>query len=288
MGIFYAFTALFAWGIGDFLIQRSARRFGTAAALFYVCLFFAFLPLPFVWRELLSIFFALGTGLWLLVATGLVNLLASALDFAALRIGKIAVVEPIYALEIIFTPIIGALFLSEALSASQLAAVLVMVTGVFLVSTKSFRHLRQIKFESGLLLALLAMLAMSSTNILIGLSARLTNPLVVNCFIGWLGVILLLAYFAINGEKDWPTMKNDWRTSWPLLVSVGLFDLLAWVAFAAGTRELSIGLVTAISEGYIALGAILGLAINKEKLARHQLLGLAIVAIAAIALSYLA
>jgi drug/metabolite transporter (DMT)-like permease len=202
MGLFYAFTALFAWGIGDFLIQRSARRFGTAAAVFYVCLFFAIIPLPFVYRELWGLFSSTAVGIWLLLATGLVNLLASALDFAALRVGKIAVVEPVYALEIIFTPLMGAIFIGEKLSFGQLIAVLVMVGGVFLVSTESLGRLRQIKLETGVFLTLLAMLAMSLTNILISLSTRLTNPLVANCFVGWFGVISLLAYFASNGEKD--------------------------------------------------------------------------------------
>jgi len=48
MGITFAFLALAAWGIGDFLIQRTARKFGAGEALFYITAVATVGLLPFV------------------------------------------------------------------------------------------------------------------------------------------------------------------------------------------------------------------------------------------------
>ena len=47
MGILLAITALIAWGLGDFLIERSARKFGDWVALFYMTSFGAIVLSPF-------------------------------------------------------------------------------------------------------------------------------------------------------------------------------------------------------------------------------------------------
>ena len=61
LGVFFACLALVAWGAGDFLIQRSARRFGDWAALFYIELFATTILLPFVWSDLAG----LASGDWI-------------------------------------------------------------------------------------------------------------------------------------------------------------------------------------------------------------------------------
>jgi drug/metabolite transporter (DMT)-like permease len=47
-----------------------------------------------------------------------------------------------------------------------------------------------------------------------------------------------------------------------------------------------IAIVTALSESYIIIAVILGLSLNKEKIGKHQKVGLAIALISAITLSY--
>jgi hypothetical protein len=54
LGIPFAFAALFLWGGGDFLIQRSIRRIGDWEALFLICLFGTIILLPFVYGSFLS------------------------------------------------------------------------------------------------------------------------------------------------------------------------------------------------------------------------------------------
>jgi drug/metabolite transporter (DMT)-like permease len=109
MGILLAFIAMFSWGVGDFLIQKSTRRlstpfkrfrafltrnnderYSTWIVLFYICGFGTLVLTPFVWREigLLSM-----REVGFLSLVGVVMLGAALFDFRALKIGKISVVE---------------------------------------------------------------------------------------------------------------------------------------------------------------------------------------------------
>src|ERR1051325_6628061 len=99
MGIIFALAALLFWGIGDFLIQRSTRRFGDWIALFFISLLGTVFIFPFIYHDL-SNFDIKSTVLW---TASIIIFLAALLDFEALKIGKISVIEPIYAFEVMIT-----------------------------------------------------------------------------------------------------------------------------------------------------------------------------------------
>ena len=52
VGIGLAFAAMLSWGIGDFWIQKSARKVGDLEALFFITLFGAFVLSPFAYPRL--------------------------------------------------------------------------------------------------------------------------------------------------------------------------------------------------------------------------------------------
>ena len=56
IGILFAFAALIFWGFGDFLIQRSTRKFGDWETLFLIATFGAIVLTPFVRNDLAQIF----------------------------------------------------------------------------------------------------------------------------------------------------------------------------------------------------------------------------------------
>jgi len=97
MGILFAVTALLAWGLGDFLIEKSARKFGNWIALFYISAFGAIVLFPFVYADIGSAFASHAAILWI---TSFIILISALFNFEALRVGKISVVEPIFAFEV--------------------------------------------------------------------------------------------------------------------------------------------------------------------------------------------
>ena len=54
LGIIFAFAAMLCWGFGDFLIQKSTRKFGDVETLFFISFFGAVVLFPFVFTVIRS------------------------------------------------------------------------------------------------------------------------------------------------------------------------------------------------------------------------------------------
>ena len=282
MGLLSSFVALLCWGLGDFLIQRSARKFGDWIALFYITAFASVALLPFVYKELGPLLLN-QKGLLILLLASAVITFAAYFDFEALRIGKISIVEPIYAFEVPVTAMLAASIIGERLSTVQVVLIMMIMMGIFLVSARSLHHFKNIRWEKGIFLAVIATAAMGTANFLFGLGARETNPLLINWFTSLFASIVCLVFLASRGELN--LIASDFKRHKRLILGVGFIDNLAWVAFCYGTLYIPIAIVTSISESYIALAAFLGLVFNKEKLLSHQKLGFLLTVSAAVALA---
>lgn len=281
MGLFFVALAIAGWGLGDFLIQRSARKLGDWEALFYITAFGAVVLYPFVYQSL----GALSPFDWVvLVGTSVVIFVAALLDFDALRVGKISVVEPIYAMEVPITIALSTLLVGELLSAEQLVLVMVLLAGIILVSNKHFSRLHVRTLERGVFVAILATVGMGLSNFLFGFAARSTTPLMINWFTCVFMALGTLGYLLYTGRGA--KLITGMRRNPVLLLVVGACDNLAWVGFSSSTLYMPIGLATGLSESYIALAAILGLIYNKESLRPHQKVGLAVSVCAAVALAF--
>lgn len=279
MGILFALGALLSWGLGDFLIQRSARKFGDWIALFYITAFGSVVLLPFVYRDLVK---TLDGHVILFLVTSCVILLAALLDFEALRVGKISVIEPVYALEIIVTVVLSLYVINERLTFLQGLLVGSSVIGIFLVSTKSFRHLKNIHLERGIWYALFASLCMGAVNLLFGIGARAVSPLMINWFTSVFIAVVALVYLVSTSRLR--EIAIDFRQHRKLIFSVSIFDNLAWIMFSYATLYIPIAIAASISEGYIALASFFGFYFNREELKYHQILGLLLVVISIVVL----
>ena len=281
MGILFAITALVAWGLGDFLIQRSARAFGDWIALFYITAFGSIILFPFVYGDLRAAF---GLHSLLLFTAGFVILFAALLDFEALRIGKISIIEPIYALEIPVAAILAATLIHENLTLPQVFFIIVIMTGIFLVSIQSFKNFGTAKLERGVWYAIFATIGMGTANFLFGLGARATSPLVINWFSNTFIAIVALGYLAATTQLG--AIVLNFKEKKRLILNVSFFDKLAWISFSYAMLYIPIAVATGISEGYIAFAAGLGLTFNHEHLRPHQKVGfvLAIAAVIVLAL----
>ncbi len=284
MGIGFAFLALLSWGVGDFLIQRSTRQLGDLAALFYVTVFGSIMFLPFVFSDFLELIKNSPQDLGILFLTAVIIMVAAIFDFKALRLGKISVVEPVFAFEVPITVILGMVFINEFLTSTQLFLIFFLVLGIVLIAVKKFSDFKNIRLEAGVWLALAATCGMGVVNFLFGLSARETSPLMINWFINIFIAFVLLCHFVFS--KKIKETINLWRSHRSLIISVSIIDNFAWLFFAAATTFIPIAIATGFSESYIALAAGLGLVFNKEKLKLHQWVGLVVVILAVTFLAF--
>ncbi len=282
MGILLALVALFSWGLGDFLIQRSARKFGDWVALFYITAFASVVLFPFVYKDVTRSLDTHGVLLW---SASFVILFAGLLDFEALRVGKISVVEPIYAIEIPVAAFLAAYVIHERLSALQIVSVATLVVGIFLIATTSFRRLKKISAERGVWQAVLGTIAVGVVNFLFGVGSRETSPLMINWFTSIFIALFALIYLASTSRLH--ELGGNFKDGKALILSVGFFDNLAWVTFSYAMLYIPIAIATGISEGYIAFAGALGLFFNKEKLRRHQWVGFFLVMASVVLLCFL-
>ena len=282
MGILFAFTALICWGVGDFLIQKSSRKFGKWVAIFFITAVGSVALLPFVYRDIADLFIN-RPALAILLIAGVAMLLTALFDFQALNDGKISVVEPVMSFEIVVTALLALLLINERLTWQQSILVLSLIAGIVMVATESFRHWKNIKAEKGVWLALAGAICMGATNFLVGVGSRATNPLMINWFISVFITLACLIYLISKARVG--DIAKDWRNSKLLIIGLILFDNAAWLAYSYSTLYIPIAIAISISESFIVVAALLGMIFNGEKLRRHQFIGLFLAIVSAVILS---
>ena len=115
------------------------------------------------------------------------------------------------------------------------------------------------------------------------MNTRETSPLLVNWFVNLFITVVTGIYLYRNFNKDtWKEIKKG-RT---LIFWTCLLDNLAWVAYSFSTIYAPIAIATGLSESYIVIACILGLIFNKERLLKHQYLGIVITITSGVALAF--
>lgn len=274
---------MICWGFGDFLIQRSIRKIGDWETLFLITFFGVILLLPFAWNDIGIMLTNMGTGFIILVVGGVILFVAALLEFEALKRGKISVVEPAWSLEIPAAGILAFLILGETLTGYQVLLIIFLIFGLFLISFRGQAFSKSFFLEKGVTISIIAAIIMGCANFFVGWGARETTPLAVNfavCLIAALGSGIFLG---IRGKLlgSFKHLVISPKVMLPMI----FLDNIAWIAFAYGMVLAPIGITVALSESYIIIAVILGFLLNKERLERHQYLGLALAVVAAVALA---
>lgn len=286
IGIGLAFVAMLCWGFGDFLIQKSTRKIGDWETLFIICGFGTLVLLPFVWKNIPALFAGDIVTLVVLFGGALVLLIAALLDFEALRVGKISVVEPIWSLEIPAATVLAFLILGERVTTFQTVIIVLLIIGLMLVSLKERYSVKKFFVEKGVVIAFFSAIVMGVANFFVGWGARVSDPLMVNFIIN-IFITFVTGIYLLKSGKLKKTFK-DLSANRALLLPMAISDNAAWIAFAFAMSLAPIAIAVALSESYIIVAVILGLFLNRERLQQHQKFGLIMALISAIVLASVA
>ena len=284
LGILLALGALLFWTVGDFFIQKTSRTLGIWKALFFITALGAIVLFPFIQSDLSTVL-TIEKSVLILSLMSVVMLFAALFDFEALKEGKFAIIEPILGIELPVTVGLGVYFLNEQLSSLQLGLIAIIFVGIVLAVTTHFKHLHYHRriLERGVIFAGIGSVGMALANFLTGVSSQVTNPLMTIWFMHTFLAIVSLGYLMMNGNA-W-SMINDLKKYPKMILTESVCDNLSWIFYAAAMTLIPISIATAISEGYIAFGALLGVMINKEKLKKHQVIGIILTITGVIALA---
>jgi uncharacterized membrane protein len=283
VGVGLAFVAMLCWGFGDFLIQRSTRRIGDWETLFVICAFGSVILLPFVIGNLSILWTGGFKVLGVLLACSVILFIAALLDFEALREGKLAVVEPIWSFEVPASGILAYFIIGEKVSFYQIVIMVMLIIGMAMVSIKETHSVKKYLMERGVILAFVAAFVMGSANFFLGWGSRLSDPLMAN-FILNIFITVVTGLYLLSKGKLSKTFKDAVKYR-SLLLPMSISDNAAWIAFAFAMSLAPIAVAVALSESYIIVAVILGLLVNRERLQRHQKVGLVVAVLSAIILA---
>lgn len=284
IGIILSFVALFAWGLGDFFIQKTVRQIGIWKSLFFIGIFGSIGSFLFIQKELLAII-SQPSNLYLLILLAIVSIIFVLFYLLALKRGKIAVVEPLAGLELPLTVGLSVVLAGEHLSLPQAILIALTFFGILFAIAKEKKHLdvRRWVVEKGAILAGVGAIGMALTNFLTGISSQQTSPLITIWFTHTLFVIVTGIYLLFSG--GFKNFIQDIKRNSSIIFFQSVLDNIGWIAFAFAMTYISISIATTISESYIALAVLLGIFINKEKLKRHQFFGIILVIVSILLLS---
>ncbi|MFZ2804392.1 MAG: DMT family transporter [Patescibacteria group bacterium] len=271
-GLLFALIALFGFAFSDFLMQRSTRGIGIWRTRFVLSVSSAVILLPFVFGGI-GAFITNQVLVVLLVGLSALSIIGGYFGLKALKLGKLSVIEPINGLELPFTVILSVGLLHEALSLIQVALIVVIFAGIMLTVTRR-RPKGGIRraLEKGTAYAFVGVFGLGIANLTIGVTSRMSSPVFVAWSMGLLAGAISFVYLVITKRLPGTIAKVSAHARELFLLSI--ISNVAWISYGYATIFLPISIATALSESYIALAVLLGVIANRERLRRHQIIGI--------------
>jgi drug/metabolite transporter (DMT)-like permease len=276
VNIFAAIAAMFAWGFGDFIIQRGTRKIGDIETLAWIGVLGSIGITPFIWHDLALV--ATKSNFGILISLGIVSFFVGLANFEAYRRGKLSIVDVILEIELPIAVLLGIVFFHKSLSLVQFLLIILVSVGVILIAIEPGKIKKRHFFEKGIVLALVAAVGYAIVDFLTAIGANAVSPLLTIWFTWVTFTIICLLYLAFVGRLQ--TFWRDAKRYTMLVIGMGVVDTIAWVLFAFAVRNNEFAVTVAITQSYPAIALILGVAVNKERVAVHQYVGAALAILA--------
>jgi drug/metabolite transporter (DMT)-like permease len=260
-----------AWGTTDIFVTYVSRR----AGFFRTLLLSQFLGVCLLVVIAIAIgdFPGASTGqLLALAALAPVALVAYGGFYRALELGPIAIVSPIVSANGAVVVILALLVLGETLSAGQALGCVLVLGSIVLAALEPRAVIEEAGAGSGVRLAIVASAAFGGY--LFGL-AILSEDL------GWLAPILLTRAVAVailaTVEVAGPVPRVERMGGLLVLgcLAAGILDAIGYLAFNRGAEIGEVAVTAAAASAYPVIPVIVGLLALRERVATHQLVGVA-------------
>jgi drug/metabolite transporter (DMT)-like permease len=275
--VIFGLLAALGWGLTDFLGAVSGRRLGSLPALAVsqvvgtsgaVVLFLVhdagFSPI----RGLVG----------LLIANGVIAMIAYALHYRALELGPVAVVSPVGAGYAVVGFALAVLVLGEHPGSIAILGGVITIGGVFLVSA-NLPALRARLHEKppGLWWAIGSAIGFGVAGLLLGVIARDSDDWIVTLFSARL--VLVAAYLPLlfARRRTFHKIAGAGVAGYVAAAGAGAFDLLGVASYAAGATRGFLSIVLAASAVFPMIAVAMSVVFLKERLVFNQYVGVVVV-----------
>ncbi len=256
---------------------------GNIEALAFIGLIGSILLIPFILKDLNLLLSK--SNLILLLVLGIITFFTAIINFEALKKGKLSVVDVVLEFELPITILLGFIFFRETLTTLQFIIISFIFLGIILIATKS-KNLKNIfkRVEKGVFIGIIAAIGMGFVNFFRATSSKQVSPLMAVWF-PWV-IFTILCLIIITKRRNITESITNLKKYKTLIISMGIFDTIAWIFYAFAVFKEEISIITAITESYPAIALFLGLWFNKERINWHQYLGAGIALISSFLLAF--
>lgn len=264
---------MFGWGVADFIQGVAIRRIGTATAMMI--------------RNVMTLGICLTLGAILYsndqisvtISDVIIMILSSGLYVSGylyymrgFEFGKASVVAPIASAYAIITVLLSIVLNDEVLSTAQIAAVVIMIAGVSLVSI-NLRQTSGFWRQHGVKEAFLALGFFGFAFYIAGFAAQSMRGELAFLISGLSQSIIFLILSFIIGARI-GLMKTFPIQLYGVFVIHAVLVNGAWVAYLFGANLGNISIVASVSSVFSGITALLGIVITHEKLVPNQYMGI--------------
>ena len=260
--------AALAWGISSLASSRTSKEIGATCVLAWVMVIGLVLAVPAAALD--GVPHGLSANDVLLLLGAAVGSVAGLLaDYRALRMGRVAIVQPIVACEGAAAAIFGLLH-GDALSALQLVLLAAIVAGIVAASRASSdaepTAAGRAQDRETILLALVAALLFGGSLFCIGVVGDSVSTSWILLAVRAVGVAAVaIPLLARRGLRLT-------RGSFPLVLASGLLEVIGLVAFAWGASD-HIAVTAVVGSQFAVVGVIGGVLLFRERITRIQTAG---------------
>jgi uncharacterized membrane protein len=283
-------AAAFCWGTADYMSRSQSQRIGyyrTVVYSHFVTLVVLIALIPFIAPSIQFPVFPV----LVLVAAGGVNFAAFILLYRAFHVGVVSVVAPVAYTYPAVTTVLSVAILGSFLTSLQLLAIVGILAGVILVSTR-FSQLYSFlrgkgapNLTRGVDSAIGTSVLFGAVYIAIGYAAPQVSIV--------LPVLVLRAVAIVAGFLLAPLFHQSLSPSRQVfstrIIAMGILEALGFLVFTYGisTAGGSLPIVVALSSMGGAVAASYGLAFLRERLEPNQMVGIVLSLLGVFTLLYL-
>ncbi len=219
-------------------------------------------------------FFAVGTSI-------ILDIMAAVFAYRAIKISEVSLVAPLSAFNPVFTAIISFVFLRELVSLKELAGIVVICIGAYLLGISKTQKsllspIKTLLTNKAVQLSLMAYFIWAITPIFQKIAIFHTNP-PTPPFVSFSGMVGTAFFFGILATKfshsSFNGIKSSIKKFLPLFLLLGVLAGIGQTAAFVTFSLTKLGLATAIFKLSMIFSVVLGWIFFKEKNIKDRLIG---------------
>jgi len=275
-GIISGLISMFGWGTSDFLAAKSSRKIGFVLTFFWgQSISFILALCYFIFKFRTLNFNNVPKSIFIIIISGFLFMISALAFYKSLSIGKISLVGPITASWAMITVLLSVLFLKEILTTNQIAAIVLIIVGVILISSdlKEFFQKNKLILLVGAKEAITAMFGFGIALFLLTIVVRELGWFIPS-FLSRFFILVFLIFYIILKKQS---LKTEIKPiNWIMIILIGFLDIVAFFAYSVGVSAEYASIIAPIAASSPLVTTILAQVFLKEKLALSQIFGIII------------